>query len=220
MKRLLLLIVCLMVSATIYAQNTKVYSCAYDGYINIRQQPSAQSAKLGQFRNGPEGAILLEDLGTWIKIKCGNITGYVVKRHTQETPTIAYNGNVTADWLQGVWPLDWYIYCIYNNGYWESGYNFTFLRGSYILQNNEIKLVAEWRLKDADPWADIWEKVDPNDPNRVMIFQIDEQMGTINNKSKSPYYNVDDECKDYPGFTSLTLLQQSGKRLAEFMRNR
>ena len=38
----------------------KVYSNAYDGYVSIRVEPSSKSEKIGEFRNGPDGAILLE----------------------------------------------------------------------------------------------------------------------------------------------------------------
>ena len=36
-----------------------VYSNSYDGYLNVRAQPTTKSQVLGTLRNGPEGAVLL-----------------------------------------------------------------------------------------------------------------------------------------------------------------
>lgn len=220
MKQLLLIIVCLLSSVVIYAQNSKIYSCAYDGYVNIRQQPSNKSAKLGQFRNGPEGAILLEDLGTWVKIKVGGVTGYVLKQFTQRTPTIAYTGNVSADWIEGVYGYNGYIYTIYNNGYWQSGYNFHGQRGYYIMQKNEVKLITEWKLIDADPWADQWRKVDPNEEGAIMILQIDEQNGTLGGQTENLIWLTESDGIDYPCYENREELKKAGRTLAEWMRQK
>ena len=220
MKRLLLIIACLLTSVAIYAQGNKVYSCAYDGYVNIRQQPTNKSAKIGQFRNGPQGAILLEDLGTWVKIKVGGITGYVLKRFTQHTPTIAYTGSVSADWIEGVYVFNGYIYTIYNNGYWQCGYNFYFRRGYYIMQKNEVKLVKEWELIDGDPWADQWRKVDPNEEGAVMILKIDEQNGTLGGQTEDLIWETEAECIEFPSYENREELKKDGRALAGWMRNR
>jgi uncharacterized protein YgiM (DUF1202 family) len=220
MKQLLLIIVCLLSSVVIYAQDSKIYSCAYDGYVNIRQQPSNKSAKLGQFRNGPQGAILLEDLGKWVKIKVGDVTGYVLKQFTQRTPTIAYTGNVSADWIEGVYYYNGYIYIIYNNGYWQCGYNFHFKRGYYIMQKNEVKLITEWQLIDGDYWADQWRKVDPNEEGAIMILQIDDQNGTLGGQTEDLIWVTEDECIDYPSYKNREELKTDGRALAEWMRQK
>ncbi len=45
-------------------------------YLNVRQEPSAQSATIGKiYQNG--AAIVLENLGEWLKIESGSMVGFV-----------------------------------------------------------------------------------------------------------------------------------------------
>ena len=80
---------------------THVYSTSSDGFLNIRQAPSAKSAILGCLYTGGDGAILLSVHGSWLKVKYGNIVGYVKSSYTntvrenvgavtQSAPTIYY----------------------------------------------------------------------------------------------------------------------------------
>ena len=71
-------------------QFTKVYSNAYDGFVNIRQEPQSEAPILGVLRNGPEGAVLLGTEGEWTKIDCNGIVGYVYEKYVQDTPTEVY----------------------------------------------------------------------------------------------------------------------------------
>ncbi len=65
----------------------RVYSNAYDGFVNIRQAPESKAPILGVLRNGPEGAVLLDEEGEWKKIDCNGIVGYVYGEYVQDTPT-------------------------------------------------------------------------------------------------------------------------------------
>lgn len=71
---------------------SKVYSNAYDGFVNIRQTPQSKAPILGVLRNGPEGAILLGTEGEWKKIDCNGIVGYVYEKYVQDTPTEVFHG--------------------------------------------------------------------------------------------------------------------------------
>lgn len=71
---------------------SKVYSNAYDGFVNIRQAPQSKAPILGVLRNGPEGAILLGTEGEWKKIDCNGIVGYVYEKYVQDTPTEVFHG--------------------------------------------------------------------------------------------------------------------------------
>ena len=71
-------------------QVSKVYSNAYDGYVNIRQAPLSNAPILGVLHNGPEGAVLLGVEGEWKKIDCNGIVGYVYEKYVQDTPTEVY----------------------------------------------------------------------------------------------------------------------------------
>lgn len=215
MKRILLFIVCLMTSVSIYAQE-RVYSCAYDGFVNIRQQPTNQSAKLGQFRNGPDGATLLEDLGTWMKIcTADGITGYVLSRYVQYTPTVAYTGRVSANWVEGIWPVGFEI-SIYNNGYWETGNDWCFAKGYWIMQNNEVKLVTVLQLNDNYQWV----KVDTESSENIQILEIDEYAKTLGGVKKSYLPSTYNGYREggYPGIYSLTELRAHGKSVGAEVR--
>lgn len=71
-------------------QDPKVYSNAYDGFVNIRQSPSSSAPILGVLKNGPDGAVLLGTEGEWKKIDYNGIVGYVYEKYVQDTPTEVY----------------------------------------------------------------------------------------------------------------------------------
>ena len=66
---------------------TKVYSKAYDGYLNVRAQPTTKGQILGRLSNGPEGAELLGVEGKWTKVRVNGVVGYVWSADLQRTPT-------------------------------------------------------------------------------------------------------------------------------------
>lgn len=163
MKRLLILTLSVLLSAaTLSAQNAnikysgdaqpgdKVYSCAFDGYVNMRETPSYQATKVGRFSNGPTGAEIIQNLGEWMEIDNNGVRGYVPSRFVQDEPTVTYYGSATADDITGMWYAGFFgPLSIYDNGYWSLfGNYFDIAYGYYILQNNEIKLIA---IKEISP---------------------------------------------------------------------
>lgn len=160
----------------------KVYCCAYDGFVNIRQEPSYSAEKVGKFFNGPEGAVWVEDCGEWVKINILGTIGYVPAKYVQDKPTIAYTGKASASWIEGIWSNNsGFMLMIYNNGTWQSGYDYTTSMGTYIMQNNEIKFTPLWiedglecrveeilPIKMAENKLGEWRRVD---------YEEDEDMG-------------------------------------------
>lgn len=157
MKRLFVLALAVLLSTlTLSAQNAnvkysgdaqpgeKIYSCAYDGYVNMRQTASFKAAKVGQFKNGPTGATLIKNLGDWMEINYKGVRGFVPSRFVQDEPTVAYTGTATTKHITGIWYLGWNgPLNIYDNGYWSAfGNYFEAAYGYYILENNQIKLIA------------------------------------------------------------------------------
>lgn len=67
--------------------STKVYSNCYDGYLNVRAQPSSNSEIVCKMLNGPEGAELLSSEGKWSLIRINGIVGYAWSAYLQTTPT-------------------------------------------------------------------------------------------------------------------------------------
>ena len=67
----------------------KVYSNAYDGYLNVRAEPTTKSQVVGKLSNGPEGAELLGVEGKWSKVRVNGVEGYVSSAYVQSEPTAA-----------------------------------------------------------------------------------------------------------------------------------
>lgn len=97
---------------------TMVYSNCYDGYLNVRAQPSAKSQVVGTLHNGPAGAELLGVEGKWTKVRVNGIEGYIWSADTQFTPTEPVHISASAVVGQWVWSNGSYIntYEIYSNG--------------------------------------------------------------------------------------------------------
>lgn len=79
-----------------------VYSNSYDGYLNVRAQPTTKSQVLGTLRNGPEGAVLLGVEGKWVKVCVNGIEGYVWAADTQSYPSDPVNisaASVIGEWV-------------------------------------------------------------------------------------------------------------------------
>lgn len=135
----------------------RVYSCAFDGFLNIRKEASTSAEKIGKFNNGPDGAILLEELGEWIKIDVSGVVGYVQSKYVQDSPTIAYTGKADANWIEGEWSDENFILRVYNNGTFEWGYDYMTCHGKYIMQNNAIKFIPTWVEEDLDGFDETLE---------------------------------------------------------------
>ena len=147
----------------------RVYACAFDGFVNIRETPNAKAPILGVFRNGPEGAILLGSEGEWTKIDCNGIVGYVISKYVQDTATVAYTGTATIDDIAGVY-FGGYTLFLWYDGTYSKGYNDITEVGSYILQNNEVILLPE---KVFDMNKEKWIKYDSNADPEEKNLSID-----------------------------------------------
>jgi uncharacterized protein YgiM (DUF1202 family) len=66
---------------------TMVYSNMYDGYLNVRAEPSTKSQVVGTLRNGPEGAELISVEDKWTKVRVNGIVGYIWSADTQSYPS-------------------------------------------------------------------------------------------------------------------------------------
>ena len=64
-----------------------VYSNCFDGYLNVRAEPSSKSKVVGTLRNGPEGAELISIEGKWTKVRVNGIEGYIWTADTQSYPS-------------------------------------------------------------------------------------------------------------------------------------
>lgn len=103
----------------------KVYSNAYDGYLNVRAQPTTKSQVVGKLNNGPEGAELLGVEGKWSKVRVNGVEGYVSSAYVQSTPTQPVYINASAvvghfGMIDSIIGYEW-IYSINSNGKYTFG---------------------------------------------------------------------------------------------------
>ena len=122
--------------------SSKVYSNAYDGYINIRNSSTSKGTIIGKFKNGPDGAICLSQTGEWTKINYKGVTGYVYTKYLSDTPTEEVTLNIDGNWLKGIWcnAEEQYAYLIFNNGTFAlQSASGTLAYGTYMLKGNDIE---------------------------------------------------------------------------------
>lgn len=135
----------------------RVYACAYDAFVNIRETPEAKAPILGVFRNGPDGAVLLGTEGEWTKIDCNGIVGYVLSKYVQDTPTVAVDEGIDMKWLEGWWENNecQSLLIFDNGGFMEYSCMFnegsTTKKGSFILQGSSLLLTV---VVDFVNWPD------------------------------------------------------------------
>lgn len=138
----------------IAAAGPKVYSNCYDGYLNVRAQPTTQSQILARLNNGPDGAELLGVEGSWSKVRVNGVVGYVSSKYLQSTPTDPVYIDASA--VVGKWAQDcglsnsYNILTINSNGkfvinWYEMGEGGT-NEGTWRLSHNTLVL----RYKGAD----------------------------------------------------------------------
>ena len=88
MKRFFTLFILALLTgtATLRAQNifTVVYADSYDGFVNVRSQPSNQGRILTQLYepdHGLGGGVLLGQQGGWLKVRVGTVTGWAYGKY-------------------------------------------------------------------------------------------------------------------------------------------
>ena len=115
---------------------------------------------------------------------------------------------------------------VFDNGYWERGYNYAYERGYYVLERDNIKFVTVCRLKDSDPWADVWVHVSPHEQGAVQIMSYSEYFsnghGDISHldEPREVFYDEYGECEytdDYPYCHTREEFAEFGRRVAEFV---
>ncbi len=121
----------------------KVYSNCYDGYLNIRAEPTSKSKILGTLPNGPKGAELLGVEGKWSKVRVNGVVGYIWSADVQSTPTDPVY--ISASDVVGTWyacdGAEWGEYSIKSNGkYSLLVYNTESDYGTWYLSHDKIVL--------------------------------------------------------------------------------
>lgn len=120
-----------------------VYSNCYDGYLNVRAQPTTQSQILARLNNGPDGAELLGVEGKWSKVRVNGVVGYVSSNYLQSTPTDPVYIDASA--VVGDWIGDCSgVLKVKSNGKFEHTFGFSAMSetvgGSWHLSRKSIVL--------------------------------------------------------------------------------
>jgi uncharacterized protein YgiM (DUF1202 family) len=129
---------------------TYIYSNCYDGYLNIRSEPSAKSPVVGKVHNGPQGAELIRYQGNWAKVNVGGVIGYIYKNYTQRTPTEPVF--VDPDFMIGAWGEDDYHskdLLIFENGtfaFWDESMDSFTAVGKWYLERYDIILCQSYNM--------------------------------------------------------------------------
>ena len=134
----------------------RVYSNAYDGFVNVRSQPSAKSAILGKLKNGPDYLVQLGVQGKWIIVQWHNTIGYVNSSVVGYTPWKPVYLSVDGDSLQGAYGSEEgdYISCYYvfSNGkfaHFECGkYEGEEYYGTWKLEGTDIIFTTKYVASD------------------------------------------------------------------------
>ena len=128
----------------------RVYACAYDGFVNIRESPSGKAEVLGKFNNGPDGAVWLGEEGNWTKIDNDGVVS--------SEPTVAVDEGISMSWLEGMWSEadsyseDFALYfglLIFDNGQYME-YNANYCEGAFSgwgtfqLEGSNLVLTQTW----------------------------------------------------------------------------
>lgn len=159
--------------------SSKVYSKAYDGYINIRDSSTSKGTIIGKFKNGPDGAICLSQTGEWTKINYKGVTGYVYTKYLSDSPTEDVTLSIDGNWLKGIWrnAEEQYAYLIFNNGTFAlQSASGTLAYGTYMLKGNDI----EFNIKQLLSSMDI---------SKIKRFRIDSSSDEIGPLRKQSFLN-------------------------------
>lgn len=117
----------------------RVYSNAYDGFVNVRAQPSAKSAKLGKLKNGNDYLEKLGVQGKWIKVKWQNTVGYVDSSLVGHTPWKPVTLSIDANSIEGQYSMNHSDLFIFSNGRYICFYNCgDYEYGVWRFEGNEI----------------------------------------------------------------------------------
>ena len=139
----------------------RIYSNAYDGFVNVRAQPSAKSAKLGRLNNGNDYLVKLGVQGKWTIVKWQNGIGYVNSTVVGYTPWKPVYLGVDGDSLQGAYFMDeggdyFAYYLVFNNG------KFAYIQdgkragdqyyGTWKLEGTDIIFTTKYKTNEC--WVD------------------------------------------------------------------
>lgn len=144
-----------------------VYSNAYDGFLNIREQPDTKSPIIGKIVNGPMGAVKMGEIGGWTIVKVGDTIGYASSRYLQTEPTDEFTDKDMEKCIQGIWttstPMDQRQIMLFQDNLFYEGYTLeglcycgTWSVTGTVLSLHTVKSMSESYGWAEDPHDEVW----------------------------------------------------------------
>lgn len=140
------------------AYEVRVYSNAYDGFVNVREAPTTKSAILGKLRNGEDYLVQVAVEGNWIAVQWHGMIGYVNKSMVGNNPWNPVYHEVSADEIAGWYYFDSDDVLIFNNGKFarvggsEYGY-VEYEYGTWKFEGTEIVLKTKFVTEAGRGWG-------------------------------------------------------------------
>ncbi|MBR6655072.1 MAG: hypothetical protein IKL20_00510 [Alistipes sp.] len=138
----------------------RIYSNAYDGFVNVRDAPTTKSTVLGKLRNGEDYLVQVGAEGNWIAVKWHGMTGFVNKSVVGKNPWKPVYIDVSADEIAGCYFFDGdcTTLLIFNNGKYAtvsgSEYGYIDLEyGTWKFEGTEIVLKTKYVTESGRSWG-------------------------------------------------------------------
>ena len=162
----------------------ELFSNAPLGFLSIYESPSDMSYKIGELKNGPKGASMVEYGAQWSKVKYDDMEGYVKTQYLQTEPTKPVNINFAV--LLGAWCyksdngelsrmhdlliFDNGVYAIYNDMFCEGAISSV---GTWVIEDNNLILNEHYNICYNFGWSSSWDKGIKS--NKKTIYKVDEK---------------------------------------------
>ena len=177
----------------------KIYANSFDGFLNMRSAPSTSGNIVGVFRNGEVPGYVIKQEGNWAKIYYQGVTGYVYKKNTSSSPTVAVTVDVDAEWLQGIWVCeeeDWEAFLLFDNGTYEYRTQHDYFEyGTYRLGGNSIILTPSMNMQLVRipiPGGGFTEDREYIEDPESLSFVIDTNSGKIGEMKRKEFVGPED----------------------------
>ena len=163
----------------------RIYSNAFDGFVNIRQAPTTKSKIIGRLNNGNDYLVQVGIQGKWTIVMLQDQIGYVSSAIVGYTPWKPVTLGIDADWIEGAYECcvsigDWGLdLLVFNNG------KFAITEGAYAQF-----AYGTWKFEGADIVLTVKKDLQGHfNYGQEMRYPVDVINSSINGCRKNTYYS-------------------------------
>ncbi len=162
-----------------------VFSNAPVGFLTMYESPSDWSYKIGEMKNGPKGATIVEYGSRWSKVNYNDTEGYVKTQYLQTEPTKPVNFNFAV--VLGVWCpkaedgelsrwvdlliFDNGTYAVFNVNFFEGGVSSV---GTWVIEGNNLILTEHYNIAKNMGWQCGWNSRSIKS-NKKTVYKVNEK---------------------------------------------